>query len=481
MSNSAILSITLEKRVATPLYVQLQQQIEALIVAKRVAMDAKIPSSRELAKNLGISRTSTLRALDTLVAEGVLIAKPKRGLYVAKNQRLLLQNTRKQQSAPLHKEINTAPQAMLFSSGSDVTAFPTKRWAKCMQAGWQNASKPMLEGHYDSGLPALKVQVSKYLHALRGLQSEPNQIVITAGNRDSLTIISHALSHRKVWLESPCYPPVVSLFNLLTQPIHALKVDAHGACIPNIPEGLAVLTPCRQYPTGSPMSSLRRQAWLELLAQKAPSAAPLYVIEDDYDNEYVFKGRASVPLMQQDSSSCVLFVGSFSKVLFRGLRLSFIVCPPPLVANIQASQKALGISSTTAMQPALTEFMASGFFTSHLRKMQRLYASKRAALLASLVELSAFLNIDTRKGGMHVCAYLKPMYSHLESTIVNTAKQRSLVLNTMSSHYFHTHENCQPKMYGFVLGFTQPTLEEIAKYSRVFAAVIVEVCTHTKP
>ncbi|MFC3093984.1 PLP-dependent aminotransferase family protein [Alteromonas sediminis] len=455
-----MLSVVIDQAAQTPKYQQLQNQIESLIQDGRLTSEQKLPSSRELAEVLNISRTSVLKALDNLIAEGVLISQPKRGVFVAKHQPTL--SACKVESASAIQPAISAN--VVLDSGADTRVFPHKVWSKCMRRAWIKPEQGVMEGVYSDGIPALKDQICRYLMQLRGLHCQASQITITAGNRDALSILHHALLSdcvHQVFLEQTSYPQIPSLMQFLQSPTSILKLDGQGAVLPEqIHKGrnLAILTPCRQYPTGISMSSERRQAWLGFLSKCKKEGQPFWCIEDDYDNEFVYQGRVNVPLMQQDTSSSLFFVGSFSKVMFRGLRLGFIVAPKNLSEQVKASQKVLGLSCSSAVQPVLAEFMESGAFTSHLRKMRRHYLSKRNALLSLLKPLAPFYRWESVFGGMHLCLRLKRRYWYLESAIAAEAKYQGFSLTTLSSHYIS-----DDKQYGFLVGFSQPdvsTLEQ---------------------
>jgi GntR family transcriptional regulator/MocR family aminotransferase len=464
MDNSATLSIVIDSKSPVPKYAQLQQQIDLLIRNGRLQSEQKLPSSREWVDVLGISRTSVLKAIDNLIAEGVLISRPKQGVFVAKHQPISAHSSLPNRGSG-YSQINQSvvPEHsthLVFDSGADTNVFPNHLWAKCLKHAWQNVDpqimKGVMEGVFDGGVPSLKQQICRYLQELRGLSCSPSQITVTSGNRDSLSIILHALitsTSHSVYLEQACYPQIPSLLRFLNIDAVSLKLDDQGAVQPqSIPQqqNVAILTPCRQYPLGTTMTSERRQSWLDLITERQNTGQPFWIIEDDYDNEFIYQGRAAVPLMQQDTSSSVFFVGSFSKVLFRGLRLGFIVSPENQIDNILTSQKALGVSCSSALQPALAEFISTGHFASHLRKMRRHYVAKRDHLLSRLTPLSKFFYWENLNGGMHICIRLKPPYHYLEDKILIEAKYLGVRLNPLSKHYLSTE-----KQYGFVLGFTQ--------------------------
>lgn len=479
--SSSILSLVIDKTVNEPKYLQLQRQIEQLIQVGRLLPEEKIPSSRALTKELGISRTSVLKAIDNLIAEGVLVSFAKKGVYVARFQ----PRVDSIKTEPQNKYCKDAQtQHLTFDSGADVDVFPKLQWAKCLKKAWVTLPNEFMEGGYQSGIPELKQQICEYLRQLRGLDCEPGQIIVTAGSRDALSIITNALlnkANNRVWLEQACYPQIPKLMQLLQADIQSLPIDNEGGQLPRSEGlhnqnsgGIAILTPCRQYPLGVAMSGMRRQQWLDWALNSANNA-PNWIVEDDYDNEFVYQGRVNVPLMQQDNSERVFFVGSFSKVLFRGLRLGFVVSPMSMSEEIQNSQRSLGASSSVAMQPALVEFMRNGSFVSHLRKMRRHYVLKRDLIIRLLRPVAEFYDWQNVSGGMHVCVLLKPQYAKREQAIFELARSQGVALNCLSSHYI-----AHPQRAGFIIGFTKLSAELLEQTMEIFIDATNQVC-HSGP
>ncbi len=486
MSSASSLSIVIDPTSPEPKYLQLQRCIEQLVAEGRLKPLQKLPSSRELVAVLRISRTSVLRAIDNLIAEGVLVSRPKKGVFVAKYQPQLpsarghsLENAASggDVKSTERSALNAPSPLLAFDSGADTSVFPNLSWGKCMKRAWLRPDIGVLDGAFEDGIPQLKQQICNYLGQLRGLKCEPSQIIVAAGNRDCLSIVCHALissrSHQ-IFLEQACYPQIPTLMKFHNNSVSTLQVDNHGVLPPNVldqQDNLAILTPCRQYPLGMAMGSYRRQVWLDLLIARQKQSRPLWLIEDDYDNEFVYQGRVNVPLMQQDTSGSVFFVGSFSKVLFRGLRLGFIVSPQQHVNKIKKSQMRLGAACSSAIQPALAEFMASGQFAVHLRKMRRHYSHKRDFVLSRLSSLADYFDWDNLSGGMHICLKLKPTYCHLEAEIEKQARELGLRLNPLSKHYLTTD-----KCYGFLIGFTQSGIDELEAALDTFCHATRLVC-----
>ncbi|WP_417527741.1 PLP-dependent aminotransferase family protein [Marinomonas shanghaiensis] len=458
-----------------PYYQQLIKQIQQSIVSGVLSVGDKLPSSRFLASSLGVSRSTTSRAYDQLIAEGILTSEEKRGVFVAalpmiSHRAIKLPNA-------VSSVMNDVPQKRAFDAGADMSVFPTKEWAASMRRSWLNPDLAVLKGGYATGYPDLKNAIVDYLYRVRGLECSAEQIIVTAGSRDSFLLLQHALisidgSHHSSmtwWVEEPTYPPIREVMSAKAKP-GSLLIDDDGPCLPDSESlsNVAVVTPNRQYPLGGSLSATRRQQWLQALQNDSPS---WWCIEDDYDNEFVYQGRSNVPFMQtasvhDESRDRVFFVGSFSKVLFRGLRLGFIVAPMRHIAALHSSQRVLGSSASLPIQPAVADFMQQGHFDRHVNRMRRHYRFKRDALLRLLeAHLSAWFEWKSPRGGMHILLNIKAevvssMVTEgiLDQRIAEDLSAESIVLSSLSLHYADKSNQKQ----GFLLGFSGPSEEDMA-------------------
>ncbi|QEM83232.2 PLP-dependent aminotransferase family protein [Halomonas binhaiensis] len=413
-------------RNGTAIYAQLIEQVIAAIHDGRLQPGERLPSSRQLADTLGVSRTTTARALDQLLAEGYVTSEPRRGLFIAHSATDLARPSSRRSISP--SRVITEParpsrftetaSGMPHSPGEtryrlsalpDYRLFPARAWAASLRRSWLSPSREVLHGSAPGGLFVLREAIAEYLHQVRGVTVAAQQIVVTGGNRDSLSLVCHALKITAAdagwWLEAPCYPPIREAIDHYGKHARWLALDDEGLTLPPGPgPDIVVCTPCQHFPLGTGMSRQRRQAWLQRLSE-----GNTWMVEDDYDNEFRYEGAATVPLFQADHSEHTLLLGSFSKVMFKGLRLGYIVAPPSMCATLEASQSALGNTASLAMQPALADFMHQGNFGRHLNRMRRHYRQRRDALLVLLEEyLSTWCEWDLPAGGMHVLVRLRP-------------------------------------------------------------------------
>jgi GntR family transcriptional regulator/MocR family aminotransferase len=469
-----------------PYYQQLMIQIQQGVVSGELSVGDKLPSSRFLAGSLGVSRSTTSRAYDQLIAEGILTSEEKRGVFVAALP--MVSNRLKKMPNSSVPSTQKHLETLAFDSGVDVSVFPTKEWAASMRRSWLNPDLTVLQGGYLTGYPDLKEAIVDYLYRVRGLECVAEQVIVTAGARDSLLLLQHAITvlarsetHPddrlgaqtiKWWTEEPTYPPIREAIRLHEQ-TGALLIDEEGPCLPasDTVSNVAVMTPNRQYPLGVSISSARRQRWIQAMQM---TNTRWWLIEDDYDNEFVYQGRSNVPFMQtvsvhDQAKDRVFFVGSFSKVLFRGLRLGFIVAPVVHVPVLQQSQRELGASASLPIQPAVADFMLQGNFDRHLNRMRRHYRLKRDALLILLeAHLATWFDWKKPRGGMHVMIEIKPNFVSmihseicLDLLITQSLDSKGVVLSPLSVHYVNAQ--IDGRRLGFLLGFSGPTEEKMEK------------------
>lgn len=460
----ASLSLSLEEN-ATPRYEQLRQQLLLAMDQGRLKEGDKLPSSRTLAQMLGVSRSVVMQTYEQLISEGVLTTQPKRGVFVA-------QQALRCPPAPRLPSKDLSVHYERFDSGVDVSVFPNKEWAASMRRAWLNPDPKLLKGEYESGYPPLQQAICDYLFALRGMECRPEQVVLVAGNHDALTLLQHALSDQvQYWLlEDPTYPPLRSGFQgRQTAPV---QISDQGPQLPSMSSAwAAVLTPSRQYPLGICASSSTREAWLD-----AVKDSHNFVIEDDYDNEFLYQGSASKPWFQiaqhrLGTGERVFYIGSFSKVLFRGLRLGFIVAPMNQVSRVRHSQKELGLFASQTLQPVVADFLLSGVFYRHLNRMRRHYRAKRDWLLQLLeAHLTPWFTWQRPNGGLHIVVYLKETFAneHWCGELDQRCLSSGLKLSWLQHHF--AKQDTGPK--GLVLGFSAVTEEQL----QAWIVRISEVC-----
>jgi len=470
----------LEKSGEKPLFVQLYSEICRLILCQRLRGGSRLPSSRAMAADLGLSRTTVLSAYEQLEAEGYIEARRGAGVFVVEGLGEGLLENVEQTTAPVFSSANNKittskrsndlrevkPQRSAitaFDAGKpDLELFPFDQWSRLLAKSWRNPSIAQVYEGENGGFSSLKHQISLYLQSARGLACSPEQVILTSSTHDAIEVLSQVLldEGEEVWVEDPAYHSALQAFlraGVIPVPV---RVDEEGfslskALTQTAKARLAFITPSRQYPLGQTMSMARRLALIDWARSNHS-----WLVEDDYDSEYRYRGQPLAPLAARDGFERTIYLGSFSKVMFPALRLSYIVAPKALVKPLLENLQSSGNQASIIAQPALAEFMAMGYFSQHIRRTRRLYAKRYSVLVEALETYGADLfELQHYDSGMHIVAHFKPVLTSAISDIeaVKHLRQYQLI-STALSQTFRT----EPKPQGLLLGFAAVPEKEIA-------------------
>lgn len=447
-----------------PLYQQIYEHLQAAILNGQLKPGAKIPSSRALADELGISRNTILNAYDQLFAEGYLESVTGRGTFVTR----VLPDTYLTASVvgspppdrPHTPRLSRRAQAVLAAPNLEASprkhprafragvpaldAFPFELWAKYV-ARQAHRLQPDTMRYQDSyGYRPLREAIADHVIVARQVRCTPEQVIIVNGSQGALDLAARLLLDPgdAVWLEDPGYLGARGALLAAEAQIIPVPVDEEGLLVdvgksraPNA--RLAYVTPAHQFPLGMTMSLGRRLALLEWAQQ-----ADAYILEDDYDSEYRFAGRPLASLQGLDTSNRVFYIGTFSKVMFPALRLGYLIVPPAWVDACRALRRAVDTHPSMLEQMALADFMADGHFTRHIRRMRTLYGERRLALLAGDLPLE----ISAPEVGMHVIGWL-PVGVDDRLVVQQAAAQQ---VDVMPVSYFRLEAS---QRGGLVLGY----------------------------
>ena len=486
---TALLAVVLERDGAEPLGRQLYRRIRELIVQQRLAPGARLPSSRRLAGDLGVSRAVTLDAYDQLTSDGYVEGRRGSGQYVRALDRV--RPARRPAAAetprpPLASDDLLSLRGLPFDPDAPaLDLFPADDWARLMARGWKRDAAAALAFDPWAGLPSLRAAVAGHLRALQGLDYAPDQVVITAGNADALGLIARALPRRpadaartdalpgesgieQAWVEDPGHNGArraLARAGLTPVPV---PVDAEGLDVAagraRAPDArLALVTPARQFPMGAPLSLPRRLALMDWARETGAA-----VVADDYDSELRFSGRPVAALASLGGGEAVLSIGSFSRLTFPGLRLGYVVGPAALIARLTEARARDGALVPTAAQPALAEFIAGGGFARHLRALRRQMTARREALVAALeTRLAGWASVLPQEAGLHLTVRLDPAIAQSDVQISDRAAALGLNLDPLSTH---TANPDGPQ--GFLLGYAAWDEAQLAAAVEVLARVV---------
>lgn len=437
-----------------PRYAQLIRALKASILDSRLAAGSRVPASRNLANELGISRNTVLAAYDQLQAEGFLLARVGSGSYVAdigSRATPMRNNPAPAVTAPLSA---FSQRALAVSDGAVIPGRQHRDLRYNLQYGlpmtnpalanaWRrevNRATERADFDYpdSQGLPALREQICDYLARRRGVNASPENVLVISGTQQAFALASRVLLGEgdRVVLEDPHYRGARQIFAAYGARVTPVRVDGEGLVPSALPKQarLAVVTPSHQFPTGALLPLARRMELLEWAAAKH-----CWLIEDDYDGEFRFGGRPLAALKSLDRDGRVIYIGSYSKTLFPALRLGYMVLPESIGAAFRAAKWLEDRGSNALEQAALAHFMSSGGFERHLRRAAQSLRARRSAMLAGLRKhaRSAFEIVDSN-AGMHLTAWLKSG-SHADcERLAAHARQRGLGLYTVAPYSLHS-------------------------------------------
>ncbi|CAB3635713.1 HTH-type transcriptional regulatory protein GabR [Achromobacter mucicolens] len=396
-----------------PLYRQIYERFRGAIAEGTLKPGDRIPSARALAKEIGVARGTIEVAYSLLASEGYIQARGQAGTVVAPNLQPLARSAPAAKARPAEAQEDgwQRPAAPLpFQMGLPaLDAFPRKIWARLGARHLRGMQPPDLAYPDPSGLLALRTATAAYLQVARGIQCTPSQVFITTGYNNTLQLIMQALFKPgdSVWVEDPGYPPTRALLAQAGMQAVPVRVDAQGlvvqAGIAQDPRArAAVVTPAHQSPLCLSLSLPRRQALLDWAERSSA-----WIVEDDYDGEYRYVGRPLPALKSLDRQGRVLYSGTFSKVLFPGMRLAYLVVPEEQAPRFERLCLLLAGGAPALTQAVLASFINEGHFARHIQRMRRLYSERREATAAALSSvLGNRLRIDPQPGGMHLVARL---------------------------------------------------------------------------
>jgi GntR family transcriptional regulator/MocR family aminotransferase len=459
---AALWTTALDRRSPVPLSRQLAAALRRALVEGNVGAGARLPSTRVLAAELGISRSTVVAVFEQLAAEGYIAPRPRSGYFVP---------------APLRR----APPAGL--APAPVAARPLSRQAEILRplapaerseavpfelgcaeidtrfvATWKHLASRVLSGrshlkwNYGDarGERELRQAVADYLAAARGVRCNPEHVVLTSGTQQGLSLAARILVDPgdAVFVEDPCYRSAADILRAAEARVVPVPVDENGLDIVDAPAQpiprLVYTTPSRQYPLGMAMPIARRA---QLLAWA--NAIGAWIIEDDYESEFQPPARALPSLQGLDHAGRVIYLGTFSKLLFPSLRLGYAVLPADLTAPFAAARHLADRQSSGMLQAIMTEFILGGYFARHLKRMRALYGERQALLTAQLRRrLGGLLRLpSSESGGMYVTAWLPPGWS-------DQATAAALVAADVAAMPVSALTLASPRPPGLVLGYT---------------------------
>lgn len=430
---------------------QIYDQIRRGIIGGLFPPGTGLPSSRGLALDLGVSRSTVITAFDQLMAEGYAYSRKGAGLYVSdvgsfEPTKTTILNP------PKPGRTQTTSDLPLTPGHPDDSLFPKRTWAQSVGRAARQSPQSMFRLTDPFGDMALRWEIAKHIHEWRGVVSHPEQILITAGSGEALEIALRLTCKpgEIVGLENPGYHPVrrfTSEYGLIPE---WLEIGGNGAQLPSHDARAVVLTPSHQFPLGG---TIPRQRRTEFVAQAQQTGC--WIIEDDFDSEFRYAGRPIPALSAIDTNDRTIYVGGFSKVFSKDIRIGYLVVPKSLVTTAQDALARQPSRASVVPQPPLALFMESGAYHRHLRKARRHYARRYQLLVASLTEILQGLgHFQRHNTGMQI-AYLLPN-DWSDKVIAKLAVQNQIGCQALSDY-----ANDRSRYNGLLLGFCATPNDEI--------------------
>ena len=469
ISEIPLVSLKIDHQSNTPLYRQLYNNFRQSILNGKFSPGQKLPGTRSLAAELNISRNTVVLAFEQLLLEGYLKGKIGSGTFVneipdnilnvkekvnrKKSGKKISTNLINQLGSPELIQRNTSSEQIIpFQNGvPSLDEFPIKTWVKLNNQTAKTTSEVQLGYGDAAGYWPLREEIASYLRTYRAVNCNAEQIIIVNGSQQGLDLVMRVLLNPGdyVWHEDPGYfgARASMLFagaKIFPSPLDDEGLDVEYSSKKYLPPRLIYTTPSHQFPLGYTMSISRRIQVLQYASKN-----DCWIIEDDYDSEFRYSGNPLPSLQGMDKNSCVLYLGTFSKVLFPGLRLGYLVLPDPEMLNLFVSAKSMmDRQSPTFEQIITSQFLKEGYFTKHIRKMRILYKERQEFLIKEVEkEIGNLIKLKSSEAGMHLIAWLPENFDEIK--ISKKAKENNLIVYPVSEYVLKFKQ--KP---GLFLGYT---------------------------
>jgi GntR family transcriptional regulator / MocR family aminotransferase len=469
------LLLSVDRTSSAPRHRQIYDALRSSILSGRLRAGDRIPATRALAVQLAISRSTVSEAYDQLQAEGYIQAKLGSGTYVAGNlpedglqvvdpKKLHVPHRGKpvqlsswgRQAAQLPPSPTSDFQYDFRAHGIARDSFCWGAWRAAVERATHGSRISLLSYPSAAGHLALRVAIASHVARYRAVSCTPDEVVIVNGSLQGLNLLSHLLldSGQRAAVEDPGYPKARIALETRGLQVTRVPVDAEGLIVEQLDRAgehrLVMVTASHQDPTGTTMSLGRRLALLEVSERTG-----CLIVEDDYDSEFRYEGRPVESLQGLDRNGLVVYAGTFSKSVLPGLRMGFLVLPVRLVSAFVAAKSMWDGGTPVLEQAVMAEFMQSGDFERHIRRMRRLYRERRDALVAALAEgFGSRALVGVRHGGLNVLVELDVHREELE--IVRRAAVVGVGLHSASSYY-----STPPSRPTFLMGFAALSSDQI--------------------
>lgn len=472
------LTISLEAESKKPLYEQIYEYIKLEIQKGNLSSDEKLPSARALASHLQVSRSTIDLAYSQLVSEGYVEAVPCKGYFVNQMEALYFpgQYPKKEfveNNLDAHKEQQANPEPEVLKaeckvdfklSGIDLDNFPYSVWRKLSKSILSYHENDIFALGESKGEYCLRQSICKYLFQSRGVDCSPKQVVVGAGSEYLLFLIQKMLGNQTIAMESPTYIQAYRVLESLGHSMKMISMDYEGMRVEELNQcdaRLAYVMPSHQFPLGVIMPLKRRMELLKWASQEKER----FIIEDDYDSEFRYKGKPIPALKAYDREDKVIYLGTFSKAIAPAIRISYMVLPIQLC---EVFEEKCGVYSSTVSridQMVVCDFMNQGYFERHLNKMRGIYKAKHDVLLAGLKNIASIRKIQGENAGVHMVVEFE--YGR-EQDWIEKAKQAGIKVYGLSEYFVDDIVSTNTRV---LLGYANLKEEEIIQACEILKKV----------
>lgn len=396
------LTMNLDTKSSVPLYEQIYKYIKKDIQDGGLPFGKRLPSTRKLAKFLQVSRTTVDLAYEQLLSEGYIESVPCKGYFVCELEGIYRLRTEKVPERPVERERPVEFDYDFSPNGVDLDSFPHNAWRKLSREILMEENREIFQLGDPQGEAGLRATIAEYLHQARGVAARPEQIVVGAGNDFLLLLLCSMFgAGQRIAMESPTYKKAYDLFRNLSNEVRIVEMDESGMRVDLLEKTdarIAYVMPSHQFPLGNVMPVKRR---MRLLGW-AGAEPGRYIIEDDYDSEFRYKGKPIPALQGYDRGDRVIYIGTFSRSVAPAIRISYMVLPKSLLEVYRRRGRAISSTVSRVDQRIIAGFLNEGYYERHLNKMRAIYKGRHDTLLEELKAFRDICRIRGENAGVHV-------------------------------------------------------------------------------
>ncbi len=463
---------------------QVFESIRQQILTGRLNPGMLLPSSRLLSEQLGVSRNTIIYAYERLVAEGYLYSQRSVGTFVNPNlpdDSLMITDNTKSSNGIQQEEVHTKRHPVAFDGRvqalfnpyhdqlnidfwvgrPDPHSFPNRTWRQLLLKNLEHSGSNMTEYHDPGGVLGLRKAIADHLRAARGIDTMPEQIIIVNGIQQALNLVARVLIKpgNVTTMECPCYQGAAFVMESYGAKLHPVPVDSQGldtTLLPTKSVSLAYVTPSHQYPLGVTLSPERR---IQLLNWAKQTGA--YILEDDYDSDFRHQGSPLTAVAGQDQYGCVIYMGTFSKSIGAALRLGYVVAPQELVDPVRKAKALMDNGHAWLDQVVLRDFIVTGAYLKHLRRIRRTYLNRRDGLTTALQRYFGNVQLSGLEGGMHLVWHLPKSFPKSE-TVQKMAQDAGIGVYSLPAAAVYDFGNKAHHDRTLLLGYSSVTEKQIS-------------------